>query len=169
VAADLVENDSSIDCAYYKLDVTDKDQYEKIVKEEKVDYILHLAAILSSLGEKHPTLAYDVNVNGATNAMNIARDYNCQLYMPSSIAVFGGDNFPKNNTPNDVILQPKTIYGVSKVFNELLGEYYKDKYGVDFRSIRYPGVISSAKYAFNGTTDYSTGKLYPTFLTQLFF
>ena len=77
MAADLVENDPSIECAYYKLDVTDKDQYEHIVKEEKIDYILHLAAILSSLGEKHPNLAYDVNVNGATNALDLARDYNC--------------------------------------------------------------------------------------------
>jgi len=95
-------------------------------------------------------------VNGAANALNIAKDNNCQLFMPSSIAVFGGDNFQKHNTPNDSILQPKTIYGVTKVFNEGLGEYYQNKYGLDFRSIRYPGVISSAKYAFNGTTDYST-------------
>ena len=72
--------------------------------------------------------------------------------------MFGGDNFPKDNTPNDVILEPKTMYGVSKAFNEDLGKYYKAKFGVDFRAIRYPGVISSAKYAFNGTTDYSTGK-----------
>jgi threonine 3-dehydrogenase len=99
-------------------------------------------------------------VTGATNALNLARDYNCQIYIPSSIAVFGGDIFDKEFTPNDVILQPKTMYGVSKVFNELLGEYYQNKYGIDFRSIRYPGVISSAKYAFNGTTDYSTGKFF---------
>ena len=80
------------------------------------------------------------------------------MYVPSSIAAFGGEHFQKDMTPNDTILQPTTIYGVSKVFNELLGEYYHNKWGVDFRSIRYPGVISSAKFAFNGTTDYSTGK-----------
>lgn len=80
--------------------------------------------------------------------------------MPSSIAVFGGEHFQKDNTPDDEILQPTTIYGVSKVFNELLGNYYKNKFGVDFRSLRYPGVISSAKFAFNGTTDYSTGKFF---------
>lgn len=90
--------------------------------------------------------------------MNISRDYGCQLFVPSTIGAFGGDVFQKVNTPNDSILQPKTIYGVSKVFNELLGEYYHNKWGVDFRSIRYPGVISSEKFAFNGTTDYSTGK-----------
>ena len=76
--------------------------------------------------------------------------------MPSSIAAFGGDNFPKQNTPVDVILQPKTIYGVGKVFNEMMGDYWAKKFNIDFRSIRYPGVISSEKYAFNGTTDYST-------------
>jgi len=89
IAADLVEEDSNINCKYYKLDITDKATYEKIVKDEEVDYIIHLAAILSSLGEKHPALAYDVNVTGGTNALEIARDYNCQIYMPSSIAVFG--------------------------------------------------------------------------------
>ena len=104
IAADLVEEDKNINCKYYKLDVTDKDLYEKIVKEEKVDYILHLAAILSSLGEKYPDLAYDVNVHGAQNALNLARDYDCQVYIPSSIAVFGGDHFEKNHTPDDVIL-----------------------------------------------------------------
>lgn len=76
--------------------------------------------------------------------------------MPSSIGVFGGDNFDKNNTPVDAVLQPTTIYGVSKAFNEMLGTYYHDKFGVDFRCLRYPGVISSFKYAFNGTTDYAT-------------
>ena len=128
------------------------------MKENDVDYILHLAAILSSLGEKEPELAYDVNVTGATNALNIARDHECQLFLPSSIAVFGGPNFPKEDTPDDTVLQPKTIYGISKVFNELLGEYYVDRYNLDFRSLRFPGVISSEKFAFNGTTDYSTGK-----------
>ena len=77
IAADLVEEDSNIQCTYHKLDVTDKATYEKIVKEEEVDYIIHLAAILSSLGEQHPELAYDVNVTGGTNALELARDYNC--------------------------------------------------------------------------------------------
>ena len=104
IAADLAESDDGINCKYVQLDVTNKERYEAIVKENNVDYILHLAAILSSLGEKYPELAYDVNVNGATNALDIAREHNCQVYIPSSIAVFGGDNFPKDNTPNDVIL-----------------------------------------------------------------
>jgi nucleoside-diphosphate-sugar epimerase len=159
IAADLVDSDPTINCRYEKLDIVDAKKYESIVKENKVDYIVHLAAILSASGEKMPDLAYDVNVTGAQNAFMLSREYKTQLFIPSSIAAFGGDNFQKDMTPNDTILQPKTIYGVTKVFNELLGQYYHDKYGVDFRSIRYPGVISSAKYAFNGTTDYSTGKL----------
>ena len=132
--------------------------YNQIVKDNNIDYIIHLAGILSSLGEKHPQLAFDVNVIGAKNAMDIAKDSGCQLFIPSTIGVFGGDHYQKYNTPDDSILQPKTIYGCTKVFNELLGEYYSNKYGLDFRCMRYPGVISSEKYAFNGTTDYSTGK-----------
>lgn len=158
VATDLLEQDNSFGCHYEQLDVVDSQRYSQIVKEHKIDYIVHLAGILSSLGEKHPQLAFDVNVLGAKNAMDNARDFGCQLFIPSTIGAFGGDHFIKDNTPNDSILQPKTMYGVTKVFNELLGEYYSNKYAVDFRCIRYPGVISSAKYAFNGTTDYSTGK-----------
>lgn len=82
-------------------------------------------------------------MNGAANAFNIAMEHDCQLFVPSSIAAFGGDVFQKDMTPNDSILQPKTIYGVTKVFNEQLGEYYANKFDLDFRSIRYPGVISS--------------------------
>ena len=90
------------------------------------------------------------------NALNIAREYGCQIFVPSSIAVFGGNHFNKENTPLNCILQPTTIYGVTKVHNELVGTYYYNKFGVDFRSVRYPGIISSEKYDFNGTTDYST-------------
>ena len=80
------------------------------------------------------------------------------MYIPSTIAVFGGNNFPKHNTPVETILEPETVYGVTKVFNEHIGSYFFRKWGVDYRAIRYPGVISSAKYDFNGTTDYSTGR-----------
>jgi nucleoside-diphosphate-sugar epimerase len=104
IASDLAESDQSLKCKYFKLDVLDRATYKKIVEEEEVDYIIHLAAILSSLGEKYPQLAYDVNVHGAANAFDVAREHDCQLFIPSTIAVFGGNNFPKDNTPNDVIL-----------------------------------------------------------------
>jgi len=143
-------------CVVETLDVCDFKNYDRLVKENKIDYIIHLASILSAMGEKYPDRATDVNVNGAINGFNIARDNKCQIFMPSTIAVFGGDLFPKQNTPVDTILQPETIYGVTKVFSEMMGSYYFKKFGLDFRSIRYPGIISSAKYDFNGTTDYST-------------
>lgn len=158
IATDLVEMDPNVNCRYEQLDVTDHAKYQQIVKDNKVDYIVHLAGILSLLAEKHPQLAFDVNVIGAKNAIDVAKDNECQIFLPSTIGVFGGDNYIRENTPNDSILQPKTIYGCTKVFNELLGEYYHNRYGLDFRCMRYPGVISSEKYNFNGTTDYSTGK-----------
>ena len=138
------------------LDVTNHGAMEKIVREEKITYIVHLAAILSALGEKKFDLAYKVNVEGTTNVLNVAKDHGCKVYMPSSIGVFGGDAFDKNFTSVDAVCQPKTVYGVTKIFNELLGTYYHDKFGVDFRCLRYPGVISSELYTFNGTTDYAT-------------
>jgi len=146
----------NLPCRYEQLDVTDFKRYDEIVAEHKVDYIVHLAAILSALGERFPDRATNVNVYGCVNALNIARDRKARIFVPSTIAVFGGNHFPKVNTPVDVVLQPETIYGISKVFNENIGTYYHNKFGVDFRSIRYPGVISSEKYDFNGTTDYST-------------
>lgn len=86
------------------MDICDKDRYSDLVKSNGINYISHLAGILSALGEKKPDLAIDVNVFGAVNGLRIARDNDCQMFMPSSIAVFGGDNFPKDNTPADVIL-----------------------------------------------------------------
>lgn len=157
VACDINTRSVDLNCKVEHLDVTDFKTYDRLVQENKIDYILHLAAILSAMGENHPDVATNVNVNGCTNALNIARDRKCQIFVPSTIGVFGGDHFPKVQTPADTVLQPETIYGVTKVFNEMQGSYYNKKFGVDFRSIRYPGVISSAKYDFNGTTDYSTG------------
>lgn len=160
IAADVSDKKVDLPCRFEHLDVSDLKKYETLVKENKIDYIVHLAAILSALGERFPDRANNVNVTGFLNAMNLAREYKCKIYVPSSIAVFGGDLFPKINTPDDTILQPETIYGVTKVFNEMMGNYYHKKFGVDFRSIRYPGIISSEKYEFNGTTDYSTRKIF---------
>lgn len=143
-------------CRFEKLDIFDESKYRTLVKDNKVNNIVHLAGILSAAGEKNPDLAIDVNVFGAVNGLRIARDLDCRIFLPSSIAAFGGDLFPKENTPVETILQPTTIYGKTKVFNEMLGEYFCNKYGVDFRCMRYPGVMSSEKFAFNGTACYST-------------
>jgi threonine 3-dehydrogenase len=159
IASDIGEKKVDFGCTYTSLDICDEEKYRGLVKDNKIDYIVHLAAILSASGELYPDKALKVNVNGAISALNIARENNCKIFLPSTIAVFGGDNFQKDKTPADSILQPTTMYGVSKVFNEQLGTYYNKKFGVDFRCIRYPGVISSEKYAFNGTAMYSTRKL----------
>lgn len=156
IASDVMDQKFDFPCEFQKLDVFDEATYRKLVRNKNVNYICHLAGILSASGEKNPDLAIDVNVIGAINCLRIARDVNAKVFLPSSIAVFGGNHFPKVNTPIDVILNPTTVYGVSKVFNEMIGDYFDRKYNVDFRSIRYPGIISSEKYAFNGTTDYST-------------
>lgn len=156
IATDLDAQKFDLPCEFHQLDICNEVKYRELVEKNGVNYIVHLAGILSALGEQKPDLAIDVNVFGAVNALRIARDNKCQIFLPSTIGVFGGDIFPKVKTPVDVILQPRTIYGVSKVFNEMSGEYFANKYNMDFRSLRYPGIISSEKYAFNGTTDYST-------------
>ena len=158
IASDLGEKKGDFTCGYTSLDITDEYQYAKLVKDNKIDYIVHLAAILSATGELVPDKAMKVNVNGAITALNLAREHKAQIFIPSTIAVFGGDTFQKDKTPVDSILQRTTMYGISKVFNEQLGTYYNKKFGVDFRCMRYPGVISSEKYAFNGTAMYSTCK-----------
>jgi nucleoside-diphosphate-sugar epimerase len=170
IAADISDKKVNLPCREEQLDVTDYDKYEQLIRENRIDYVVHLACILSALGERFPDRAQDVNIVGFLNGLNLARDYKCDMFCPSSIAVFGGKNFPQINTPDDTILQPETIYGVSKVFNELMGDYYYRKYGLDYRGIRYPGVISSEKYEFNGTTDYSTCKYtsLPKFSRNLF-
>lgn len=105
IACDLHESSEGLSpCTYHQLNVCDKEKYEHIVKTHKVDTIIHLAAIISAIGEKNPHLAYDVNVNGATNALNIATQYNCGVFIPTSIAVFGGDAYQKDNSPLDSIL-----------------------------------------------------------------
>lgn len=152
----MAEQRFEFPCRYERLDVVDAANYTRLVEENKVNYVVHLAGILSALGEKNPDLAVDVNVTGVVNALRIAQRNKSRIFIPSSIAVFGGDLFPKRRTPVDTILQPKTIYGVSKVFNEMIGEYYASKFNLDFRSLRYPGVISSKKFDFNGTSDYAT-------------
>ena len=103
VAADLAEQGHDLGCKYEQLDVTDGKRYADLVQQHGITYIVHLAAIVSSLGEKHPDLCYSVNIDGTKNALDLARDHKCQLFVPSSIASFGGDNFRKVNTPNDEI------------------------------------------------------------------
>lgn len=136
------------------VDVTNGQQLADVVKKHKINTIIHLAAILSAVGEANPHLAWDVNMNGLYNVLEVARAENCSVFTPSSIAVFG-DSTPKDNTPQDTIQRPSTIYGVTKVAGELLCDYYFHKYGVDTRGVRFPGLISYQTLPGGGTTDYA--------------
>jgi threonine 3-dehydrogenase len=143
------------DSHYMYLDVLDYDKLDTIVTRYEVDAIFHMAAILSALGERNPQLAYRVNLQGVVNILEIARQNRVKkVIMPSSIAVFGPDAL-KENTPNLTPLNPTTMYGVTKVAGEKLLQYYFLKYGIDTRSLRYPGIISSQTEPGGGTTDYA--------------
>jgi nucleoside-diphosphate-sugar epimerase len=162
VASDLREPSGSLtDSGPYKiLDVTDKKKMAGIVREYEIDTIFHLAALLSATGEMNPQLAWRVNIGGLYNVLEVARELDLtRVFNPSSIAVFGPET-PKALTPQETILRPKTIYGITKVTGELLGDYYFHKYGVDVRGIRFPGVISSVSLPGGGTTDYAVEIFY---------
>ncbi|GFN36009.1 L-threonine 3-dehydrogenase [Tepidimicrobium xylanilyticum] len=136
------------------LDVVDGKQLSDVVRKHKINTIVHLAAVLSAVGEQNPAMAWDVNMNGLYNVLEVAREENCSVFTPSSIAAFG-DSTPKDNTPQDTIQRPTTMYGVTKVAGELLCDYYYHKYGVDTRGVRYPGIISYETLPGGGTTDYA--------------
>lgn len=142
------------------LDVTDRDRLRDICAEFRIDIILNLAALLSAEGEDDPQLAWQVNVNGLINCLEVARELElARVLCPSSIAVFGV-GAPRDNTPQDTVLRPTTMYGVSKVTGELLAAYYAQRYGVDARGLRFPGVISAVSLPGGGTTDYAVDMFY---------
>ncbi|MEC2159741.1 NAD-dependent epimerase/dehydratase family protein [Virgibacillus halodenitrificans] len=136
------------------LDVRDIESMKKIVEEFKPDTILHMAAILSATCEKNPQVAWDINMGGLVNALEVARIHKLKFFTPSSIGAFGPTT-PKINTPQSTIQRPNTMYGVNKVSGELLCDYYYIKFGVDTRGLRFPGLISHVKEPGGGTTDYA--------------
>lgn len=136
------------------LDVTDGDRLSELVKKYQIDTIINFAAILSAVGEVKPQLAWHVNMQGLYTVLQVAKDENCSVFTPSSIAAFGPST-PKINTPQDTIQRPNTMYGVTKVAGELLADYYYHKYNVDTRGVRFPGLISYKTLPGGGTTDYA--------------
>ena len=131
---------------------------DAVVKHE-VGTIYHLAALLSAVGEKDPIKAWDVNMGGLLNVLEVARELACAVFTPSSIAAFG-DSSPKVDTPQDTLQRPSTMYGVTKVAGELLCDYYHEAFGVDARGVRYPGLISYVAKPGGGTTDYAVEIFY---------
>lgn len=159
---------------FVHLDVLDAKAIAETVDKYEIDAVVHLAAILSAVGEKNPQLAWNVNINGSVNIFEVAREKKLErILVPSSMAVFGPDT-PKENTPQKTVLIPTTMYGVTKVSIELLGNYYNLRYGMDIRGLRYPGIISHKTLPGGGTTDYAVAiyfdavkkKIYDCFLRE---
>ncbi|MHA1781969.1 MAG: NAD-dependent epimerase/dehydratase family protein, partial [Promethearchaeota archaeon] len=142
------------------LDALNKESLAKTIYENDINVIFHMASILSATGEKNPQIAWNVNINGLMNVLEVGRSYGIErIIWPSSIAAFGPST-PRDNTPNETILQPSTMYGITKVTGELLAEYYYKKYSLDIRSMRLPGIISSETLPGGGTTDYAVEIFY---------
>lgn len=140
-------------------DVTDAQHIADVVKEYNIDTIYNLAALLSVVAESRPRLAWKIGIDGLWKVLEVARVNNCAVFTPSSIGSFG-ENTPHDMTPQDTIQRPRTIYGISKVTTELLSDYYQLKYGVDTRSVRFPGIISYQTLPGGGTTDYAVDIYY---------
>jgi len=141
------------------LDVRDRATLEAVVKEYRVDTIYHLASLLSATAEDRPQLAWDINMNGLCNVLETARTHNCAVFFPSSMGAFGPLT-PREDTPQDTIQHPNTMYGITKVAGELLCDYYHSRFGVDTRGVRFPGLISYRTRPGGGTTDYAVEMFY---------
>ncbi|XP_078256262.1 L-threonine dehydrogenase [Rhinoraja longicauda] len=135
-------------------DILDYKNLREIVVNNRITWLIHYSALLSAVGEANVPLARSVNITGLHNILDIAAEHNLRLFVPSTIGAFGPTS-PRNPTPDLCVQRPRTIYGVSKVHAELMGEYYHHKYGMDFRCLRYPGIISADTQPGGGTTDYA--------------
>ncbi|MFZ6050810.1 NAD-dependent epimerase/dehydratase family protein [Halocola ammonii] len=163
VAADIREpkSDSTLlDGPFEVLDVMNKDDFRKICEKHKIETVYQLAALLSATAEKKPQLGWELNMQGLFNVLDLAKDKVIKkIFWPSSIAVFGPST-SKDNTPQHAICEPSTVYGISKLAGERWCEYYFNKYGVDVRSLRYPGLIGHRSEPGGGTTDYAVEIFY---------
>ncbi len=140
-------------------DVTNGEMISSVVKQYNIDTIYNLAALLSVVAESKPRLAWKIGIDGLWNILEAARENHCAVFTPSSIGSFG-ESTPHNMTPQDTIQRPRTMYGVTKVTTELLSDYYHNKYGVDTRAVRFPGIISNVTPPGGGTTDYAVDIFY---------
>ncbi|MEA1959781.1 MAG: L-threonine 3-dehydrogenase [Bacillota bacterium] len=155
IASDLSKNVLGVQSGPYEtLNVLDAKRIGELADKYKIDLIINLAALLSAVGEEKPQLLWSVNMGGLYSVLEVAREKGCAVFTPSSIAAFGSST-PADRTPQDTIQRTTTIYGVSKVSGELLCDYYYNKFGVDTRGVRFPGLISSEALPGGGTTDYA--------------
>ncbi len=169
-----IYGDNNVICGYYappfpegffeagpseKINALNIDEIAQVVKKYNIDTIYNLAAILSATAEKNPKLGWDVGVGSLMNCLDVAREYKCAVFTPSSIGAFGPST-PQDQTPQDTIQRPNTVYGITKVIGELVSDYYAEHYGVDTRSVRYPGIISNMTLPGGGTTDYAVEIFY---------
>ena len=156
IASDISKPNAAIEnFQFEQLDIMNADRLSEIVDHYKITQIYHLAAILSAKGEENPQWAWNLNMTGLLNVLEVAKEKNLsKIYWPSSIAVFGPTT-PRENTPQHTVMDPNTVYGISKLAGERWCEYYFDKYGVDVRSLRYPGLIGYKSLPGGGTTDYA--------------
>ena len=150
-----------------EIDALHIEQIADAVKKYQIDTIYNLAAILSATAEKKPQLGWDVGVGSLLNCLDVARDYHCAIFTPSSIGAFG-PNTPKDRTPQDTIQRPNTVYGITKVLGELVSDYYFDHWQVDTRSVRFPGIISNVTLPGGGTTDYAVEIFYKAVKGEVF-
>lgn len=152
---------------FENLDATDANAIAQLAKKFNADAIFNLVALLSALGEQRPEFAWNLNMGALLNTLNVAKELGCAVFTPSSIGAFG-DSTPKDKTPQDTIMRPNTMYGVCKVSGELLSDYYHSRFGVDTRSVRFPGIISYVTLPGGGTTDYAVEIYYAAVKNQEF-
>ena len=150
------------------VDITSSQQIASAVSKYNIDTIYNLAAVLSAVAEAKPQLAWHIGVGGLYNVLEVAREKKCAVFTPSSIGSFGPDT-PKIKTPQDTIQRPSTMYGVTKVSGELLSDYYAKRFGVDTRSVRFPGLISYTTLPGGGTTDYAVDIYYAAVKGEKFY
>ena len=136
------------------MDAMEADKMFEVVKKYRIDTIINLVAVLSAKGEANPVMAWNINMGSLINSLEVMREVQGAVFTPSSIGAFGPST-PLDNTPQDTIMRPTTIYGISKVAAELWSDYYFLKYRVDARGVRYPGIISNVTLPGGGTTDYA--------------
>lgn len=178
-----IYGESNVVCGYYgppfpdhffesgpceRIDATHIEEIAEVVKKYRIDTIYNMAAILSVVAEKDPQRGWQVGMDSLMNCLEVAKEYACALFTPSSIGSFGPET-PKQKTPQDTIQRPHTIYGITKLTGELLSDYYFRRWGVDTRSVRYPGIISYKTLPGGGTTDYAVDIFYKAVMGEKFY